>query len=154
MASLAGQARDVGAVHTAVDELIRMVNVTRVWEHWRKPVLIVVSRDAPHHYAWLRETFSAVPWAEVVIDRRDAERVPSADDPRADRRQQAGTAERLRPWVIVHADRIEVDAAPGAARRSRRHAFRAVPRLLRWTWNTGWKIGQYAAAQTLTLARG
>jgi len=28
------------------------------------------------------------------------------------------------------------------------------PRLLRWAWNTGWKIGQHAAQQTLPLARG
>lgn len=153
--SLAGQARDVGAVHTAVDELIRMVNVTRVWKHWHKPVLIVVSRDAPHHYTCLREAFSAVPWADVVIDRRDAESRGSANDRlRPDRRQRTGTAERLRPWAIVHADRIEMEAAPCVSQRSRRYAFSALPRLLRWTWNTGWKIGRYAAGHTLTLPRG
>ena len=128
----------MGAVHTAVDELIRMVNVTRVWEHWHKPVLIVVSSDAPWHYAWLREAFRGVPWADVVVDRRP----------------RMGTAERRRPWAIVHADRIEMEAAPPLSRRSRQNPFRALPRLLRWTWNTGRGIGEHAAARTLALARG
>lgn len=126
----------MGAVHTAVDELIRMVNVTRVWKHWPKPVLIVVSSDAPQHYAWLREAFRGVPWADVVIDRR----------------RRTASAERVRPWAIVHADRIASEAAPAPSRRSRQSPFRALARLLRWTWDTGRRIGKDAAEQT--LARG
>lgn len=147
---LAAQARDVGAVHTAVDEFIRMVNVTQVWKHWHKPVLIVVARDAPEHYECLREAFSAAPWADVVIDRRGADSVPAADDRRRlHLRLHTATADRLRPWAIVHADRIDTDVASGDAPPSRRDALRALPRLLRWTWNTGWSIGRTAASHTL-----
>ena len=149
MEILAAQARDVGAVHTAVDEFIRIVNVTQVWKHWHKPVLIVVARDAPEHYECLREVFSAAPWADVVIDRRGAESVPAADDRRRlDLRLHTATADRLRPWAIVHADRIEMDAVCDPP-PSRRDALRALPRLLRWTWNTGWNIGRTAASHTL-----
>ena len=140
----------MGAVHTAVDEFIRMVNVTQVWKHWPKPVLIVVARDAPEHYECLREAFSAAPWADVVIDRRNADSVPAADDRRRlDLGLHTATPDRLRPWAIVHADRIETDGAPGVSPPSRRAAFRALPRLLRWTWNTGWNIGRTAANHAL-----
>jgi hypothetical protein len=138
MPSLAGQARDVGATHTAVDELIRLVTVTRVWKHWRKPVLIVVARDAPEHYACLREVFSAAPWATVVFDRR----------------HRTHTPERARPWAIVHADRIEVEAALLAPPRWAHGLVSALVRLLCWVWNTGWKIGEAAAYQALPLGRG
>ena len=148
---LAAQARDVGAVHTAVDEFIRMVNVTQVWKHWHKPVLIVVARDAPQHYECLREAFRAAPWADVVIDRRGAENLPAVDDRRRlDLRLDAATVDRQRPWAIVHADRVQRDAAPRVSSPSRRDAFKALPRLLRWTWNTGWNIGRTAANHTLS----
>jgi hypothetical protein len=138
MPSLAGQARDVGTTHTATDELIRLVNATRVWKHWRKPVLIVVSRDAPEYYACLREAFSAAPWATVVLDRR----------------HRTDTPERPRPWAIVHADRIDTDAPILAPRRGAHDVVSALPRLLRWAWKTGVKVGQYAAYRTLPLGRG
>jgi hypothetical protein len=141
LARLAGQARDVGTVHTAVDELIRMVNVTRVWRHWSKPVLIVVSRDAPHHYAYLREAFGAVPWAEVVCDRRAAAR--SGDD-----------RESARLWVVVHGDRVGMDAEAVVGPRERRHALSALPDVLKWAWSTGWKIGEYAGTRALVGVRG
>jgi hypothetical protein len=136
--TLAAQARGAGAVDPVVDGLIRLVNVTRMWKHWHKPVLIVVSPDAPQHYAGLREAFRGVPWADVVIDRR----------------HRTATAEGLRPWAIVHADRVEMDAAPPRSPRSRPHPLRALPRLLRWTWDTGRRIGEHAAEQTFALARG
>ncbi len=120
--------------HTALDEFIRVVNVTRVWQQWRKPVLILVARDVPECYAYLREAFRDVPWAQVVIDRRL--RVWEEGQP---------------PWAIVRSDRIEVEAPP--ARASWIDTLGLV-RLFRWTWNTGWKIGEYAAYQTLPLGRG
>src|SRR5687767_8119542 len=114
---LAAQARDVGAVHTAANEFVRMVNVTQVWKHWHKPVLIVVARDAPEHYECLREAFSAAPWADVVIDRRHAESVPAADHRRRlDLRLHTATPDRLRPWAVGHAVRVEADAAPAGSR--------------------------------------
>jgi hypothetical protein len=134
MRSLAAQARDVSGAHTALDELIRIVNVTRVWQRWQKPVLVVVARDVPEYYAYLREVFGDVPWAHVVIDRRQRPR----DD--------VG-----RPWTIVHADPVEMEAVLSM---SPRFEMFGVVRLLRWVWNTGWKIGEYAAYQTLPLGRG
>src|SRR5688572_14297088 len=85
---LAAQARHVGAAHTAVDELIRLVNTTQVWKQWHKPVLIVVSRDAPEHYTYLREAFRAAPWADVVTERRAGPRGPATSP-----------AEHARPWA-------------------------------------------------------
>ena len=133
MRSLAAQARASGA-HSALDELIRVVNVTRVWRHWQKPVLVVVAHDVPEYYAYLREAFGDAPWAQVVIDRRQ-------------RPQEEGR----RPWTIIHADPIEMEAVPSVSPGF--EMFGAV-RLLRWTWNTGWKIGEYAACQALPLGRG
>jgi hypothetical protein len=138
LSSLVGQARDVGADHTAVEELIRLINLTRVWRHWRKPVVVVVSRDAPAHYACLREIFRGAPWADVVLDRR----------------HRTGTPDGPRPWAIVHADRVDADALPLTSARSGHDMARTVVRLLRWTWNTGWRIGQSAAYQTRPLWRG
>jgi len=138
MPSLAGQARDGGATDTAIDALVRLVNVTRIWKHWRKPVLIVVSRDAPEYYACLREVFSAAPWATVVLDRR----------------HRMDTPERPRPWAIVHADRIDAEVATLAPRRPAHDVLSALARLLRWAWRTGVKIGEYAAYQTLPFGRG
>ena len=134
MRSLAAQARDVRDGHTGLDEIIRIVNVTRVWERWRKPVLVVVSSDLPQHYAYLRDAFSDVPWAHVVVDRR-----------------QLSRGEGSRPWTIVHADRIETEANPSVSQWS--EMFGPV-RLLRWVWTTGVRIGGYAAYRTLTLGRG
>lgn len=133
MHSLAAQARDMRDAHTALDELVRIVNVTRVWQQWRKPVLVVVSGDVPQYYAYLRDVFGDVPWAQVVIDRRQRPRGQG------------------RPWTIVHADRVEMEWAPSASPSS--GMFGPV-RLLRWAWKTGVKIGGYAAYRTLTLGRG
>src|SRR5918992_1102610 len=95
MRSLAAQARDVRGADSALDELIRVVNVTRVWQHWEKPVLVVVARDMPECYAYLREVFGGVPWAQVVLDRRQRPR-----------------EEDRRPWTIVHADPVEMETVP------------------------------------------
>jgi hypothetical protein len=121
-----------------MDEVVRLVNVTRVWTRWRKPVLIVVSQDAPEYYACLREAFSAAPWATVVFDRR----------------QRTNTPDRRRPWAIVHADRVDAGAEPRAAPRGARSVVSGFARLLRWAWRTGVKIGEYAAYQTLLFGRG
>jgi hypothetical protein len=134
MRSLAAQARDVSGADSALDELIRIVNVTRVWRHWEKPVLVVVARDVPEYYAYLREVFGGVPWAHVVLDRRQRPR-----------------EEGRRPWTIVHADPIEMETVPSLAPGSETFGMM---RLLRWTWNTGWKIGESAAYQALPLGRG
>lgn len=134
MRSLAAQARGVRGTDTALDDVIRIVNVSRVWLHWQKPVLVVVARDVPDYYSYLREVFSDVPWAHVVVDRR-----------------QRAREERRRPWTIVHAEPVDLEAAASVAPW---FETLAVVRLVRWTWNTGWKIGEDAAYQTLPLARG
>jgi len=94
---------------------------------------VVVARDVPEYYAYLREVFRDVGWAHVVIDRR-----------------QRAREEGRRPWMIVHADAVEMHAPP--ARSPWIDTVGAV-RLLRWIWSTGWKIGEYAAYQTLPLGR-
>lgn len=137
MRSLAAQARDVSGAHPALDELIRIVNVTRVWQHWQKPVLVVVARDVPEYYAYLREVFGDVPWAHVVIDRR-----------------QRPPEEGRQPWTIVPAHPVEMETVPSMSRMSRRFEMFGAARLLRWTWTTGRRIGQEAAYHTLPLGRG
>jgi hypothetical protein len=132
--SLAAQARNVSGSPTALDDLIRIVNVTGVWRRWRKPVLVVVARDVPEHYAYLREAFGGVPWAQVVVDRR---------------RQPRGVD--ARPWTIAHGDPVDVEAV--RVGRPRLETL-GVVRLLRWTWNTGWRLGEHAACQAFPLVRG
>jgi hypothetical protein len=134
MPSLTAQARNVCGSPTALDDLIRIVNVTGVWRQWHKPVLVVVARDVPEHYAYLREAFGGVPWAQVVVDRRRRSR-----------------AEDERPWTIAHGDPVDVEAAREG--RPWLETF-GVVRLLRWTWSIGRRLGEHAAYQAFPLVRG
>jgi len=103
---------DAGVIHTSLGELIRVLNVTHVLKQWRHRLLFVVSPRAVSHHSYLKRAFADVDWAEVIFDRRTAERRQQQSPWTVDRR---GAARRARPdidervrtfgWAVVRVNR-------------------------------------------------